>query len=46
VQEPLLTRREVSHTLFAILDLSENVKRIRGILDEEEPGGKDSEEEA
>jgi hypothetical protein len=46
VEEPLLTRPEVSHTLFAILDMSENVKRIREILDEEEPDGQDAEEEA
>jgi len=46
VEEPLLTRRELSHTLLAILDISENVKRIREILDEEEPDGEDPEEEA
>jgi hypothetical protein len=32
--EPLITREELSQTLFAILDIGEDVARIKDILEE------------
>jgi hypothetical protein len=43
--EELVTREELTATLFAILDLNENVERITDIL-EEEFGGENPEETA
>ena len=43
MDEPLITNAEVSQTLLAILDISENVKRIRWLL-EEDGDGEDAEE--
>lgn len=45
MDQPLLSRDEVSQMLFAILDIRENTKRIRDIL-EEDGDGEDAEEEA
>jgi len=38
VDESLITREELSQTLFAILDISEDVGRIRVILEEGNDG--------
>jgi len=43
VDESLLTREELSQALLAILDLRENVARIRAVV-EEDDNGEDSEE--
>ena len=39
MQEPLISREELSQTLFAILDINEDVHRIKVILE----GGDDGE---
>jgi len=43
VDESLLTREELSQALLAILDIRENVARIRAVV-EEDDNGEDSEE--
>jgi len=44
VDEGLITRDELSQTMLAILDISQNVYRIRLAL--EDDNGEDAEEEA
>ena len=43
MDDPLVTREELSQTLLAILDIRENVARIRAVIEEDE-NGEDPEE--
>ena len=43
--EPVVTRDEVTATFFVISDISENVKRIVELLEEDESGEEEDEED-